>query len=1139
MPIDIATGNVLQDYEDVSVPGQIPLVWERHYRSVLTKNTNGALGPGWTCRYLAALTRHPGGFEFMTPTGAIELLPDSNRIVESGGIVRRPEAFLEVLVDKDRYVVQAWSPESAEIWRYCFALGEVQQGRALSMTSIENPAGQAADLTWEGGRLQSVRQRFERRELHLTYNPTGEIEGVSLATADGETFPVCSYEYDLAGRLIRASDAAGIADRFEYDGNNRLVREIVKDGGVFHYRYDASGRCILRTGLGHYDEKRLKFLDAIGIVEVSDSYGTTSRYQCLSNGQVDTEWTPMGGRKQMVYDRYGRISTRTDATGGITSYEYDEAGNCSAVIDALGAVTSCTYNDRHQPLTKIEALGQCWQREYDDHYFQIAAIDPLNHRWRFQYDSNGNLSETVDPVGSTERRRYDESTLEVIDAMGQASRFEFDAFGRVLSCKSPTGDLTRIRYDAIGNPIQITLPNGAEMLAVYDHAGNLVRYVDANRHTTAWRFGPCGRLLERVDPLGNHLRFVWGSEPGRLQEVVNENDESHRFLYDDAGRVAVEVMFDGSERQFSYDAEDYLASQTNGAGQAIAFNRDAMHRVISQILPDAKTTRFSFDLCGRLVEAVSDSAVVRFERDALGRICRENQDEDWVRTRYDAAGNVVQTCTSLGHQADFDLNATGAPISLKVDGGETFLFERDTVGRETVRVMPGGARLTQRYDSRGQLIEQQMPAVERTSNGSWNASAHEDLVQRRYAYDGSGLLTSISDSRWGNTNCAYDPAQQLIQTLRDRNGLCERFEYDAPGNLTRIQTEGGDGVAQDVSLLYSRGNRLVRSGQTHYEHDGQGRLVRKIEERHGDVPKVWTYSWDALDHLVAATLPNQHTWHYKYDAFGRRVGKSCSSDLGASRRFLWNQNVLVHEADTKGNVSTWLFDSDTFAPLVTIQNEQVYGVVTNHLGTPCELIDQRNRVAWVSRRSAWGRNEASAHNDAGAECKISFAGQWEDDESGLNYNWHRYYDPDVGRYISPDPLLLGGGQNFYRYCSNNPFFYIDPLGLVCWSTARKEYWKKEATNNPGKYSPNNVQRMNDGKAPKMTVTVINNKTGVVSQVDVSMELHHTNIPQRVGGPTVHNASNLTPLTPWQHEAADPYRHTGSTPVSVDKGVGSW
>jgi hypothetical protein len=80
--------------------------------------------------------------------------------------------------------------------------------------------------------------------------------------------------------------------------------------------------------------------------------------------------------------------------------------------------------------------------------------------------------------------------------------------------------------------------------------------------------------------------------------------------------------------------------------------------------------------------------------------------------------------------------------------------------------------------------------------------------------------------------------------------------------------------------------------------------------------------------------------------------------------------------------------------------------------------------------------------------------------------------------------------------------------------------------------------MKDGKAPKISVTVIDS-SGVTKKVDVSMELHHAGIPQRVGGAGVHAPSNLAPLTPWQHEAVDPFRHTGSNLISIDKGVDNW
>ncbi|GHC57487.1 RHS repeat-associated core domain-containing protein [Ulvibacter litoralis] len=173
------------------------------------------------------------------------------------------------------------------------------------------------------------------------------------------------------------------------------------------------------------------------------------------------------------------------------------------------------------------------------------------------------------------------------------------------------------------------------------------------------------------------------------------------------------------------------------------------------------------------------------------------------------------------------------------------------------------------------------------------------------------------------------------------------------------------------------------------------------------------------------------------------------------------------------------------------------------------------------------------------DCPFRYQGQFEDVETGLYYNRFRYYNADEGIYICQDPIGLAGGMpNMYSYVLNNNIQF-DPFGLECWGTARKKFWKNEAANNSGGYSPNNLKRMKEGKAPKMTVEVTNRKTGVTTTRDYSMELHHKDIPQRVGGDGVHDSSNLDALTPWEHEAVDEFRHVGSDLDEVIKGVDTW
>ena len=125
---------------------------------------------------------------------------------------------------------------------------------------------------------------------------------------------------------------------------------------------------------------------------------------------------------------------------------------------------------------------------------------------------------------------------------------------------------------------------------------------------------------------------------------------------------------------------------------------------------------------------------------------------------------------------------------------------------------------------------------------------------------------------------------------------------------------------------------------------------------------------------------------------------------------------------------------DKSQPLINI-----YHYHCNHLGTPQELTNQDGDVIWLSYDRAWGGSFETIYKpqfidnfslDENELQPIKFQGQSLDTETGLHYNRFRYYDSDVGMFISRDPIGLLGGNNVFQYAPN-PIGWIDPWGLEC------------------------------------------------------------------------------------------------------------
>jgi RHS repeat-associated protein len=209
---------------------------------------------------------------------------------------------------------------------------------------------------------------------------------------------------------------------------------------------------------------------------------------------------------------------------------------------------------------------------------------------------------------------------------------------------------------------------------------------------------------------------------------------------------------------------------------------------------------------------------------------------------------------------------------------------------------------------------------------------------------------------------------------------------------------------------------------------------------------TWKYAWDAHGQLIEVARPDGGLVKFTYDAFGRRTSKTYD---GKTTEYLWDGDDLVHErvrgedGEVASALTTWVFEPGTFTPVAKIEGRKRYGIVTDHLGSPTMLATEAGKIAWKAQLDVYGvpREEPLAGADAAGESERTsnpwrFPGQYEDTETGLYYNRFRYYDPELGRYLSEDPIGLIGGTALYGYV-HDPLGWLDALGLSCKSAGRK------------------------------------------------------------------------------------------------------
>ncbi|MCD4742969.1 MAG: RHS domain-containing protein, partial [Desulfobacteraceae bacterium] len=514
----------------------------------------------------------------------------------------------------------------------------------------------------------------------------------------------------------------------------------------------------------------------------------------------------------------------------------------------------------------------------------------------------------------------------------------------------------------------------------YDSSDNLISLIDAESNTTIFEYDKNNRLVKEIRPMGQETNYTYDSL-GNLVSKTDAKNQKTQYIYNDIGRLT--------------DIKYYKVSTDTAPEKTVTFTYNKTGNLTAYNDGTTQGTYIYNTLGQKVSEAVN-----------FGMFTKTN-------TYSYFKNGLKKTFTgpdSITYGYLYNANQlTGIQIP---DKGFITINEYKW-NRPKSMTLPGGATKTYEYD----------PLMRTTSIISKDPGDNT-LLNYNYTFDNMDNITTKSTDH-GDYAYDYDDLYRLTATdnpdvqvpsLND-----EAFTYDNVGNrLTSTETTNPWG--------YNNNNELSGYDDTNYEYDSNGNMIKKTV-----AGTITTYVYNTEDRLTQVwdgePATGTLTVEYYYDPFGRRLYKDVS---GIRIYFHYADEGLIAEFGATGAEiksygykpnSTWTSD-----PLFMKVGEEYYFYQNDHLGTPQKMTAGNGEVVWSAKYNSFG--EAMIEIET-VENNLRFPGQYEDGETGLHYNYWRYYDVKAGRYIKTDPIGISGGTNSFLYSNQNPITVVDPFGLIC------------------------------------------------------------------------------------------------------------
>lgn len=890
---------------------------------------------------------------------------------------------------------------------------------------------------------------------------------------------VTEYTYDLQGnckRIVRANGSE--VNDYDIMGNKRQALTYAPDGTLLDasfIAYDLNNEVIT---IQKANDKNIMSLDynASGRIKSTRHYigynkiaYTLCEYD--SRGNLIQEVDPLNHTTYRKYNDMCQLISETKVDH-CTHYLYESGGLVEKVISPSGATTTCKYTtnglikeevypDMTRRVVVYDIFGRpiktiknniLWEIEYDDEHQCVIQKHVETGRTTFQhYDSRGNVIRITDTAGYSTERTYDH-------------------LGRIKSETAPNGEQTHWRYN--GNVITCKLPSGERHVQHYK--GDKVVQKEV--------FNAKDQLLESViysyDPVedkqeerhGDQIITTWMNAQG-LPSKTKQGDITIQYEYDLCGNCIQTIDGEGYITRQQYDGLQRLVQEELSDGSKIKYEYDLDSNLRLCHLPNDTKFKVDFDLMGRkLGEEIQSGGkatqrweytysngyltqktdplkrVHTYQYDTYGRVTQEQisgwkrqftydlrglltlieqsqgEDKSTIERHFDECGKLVLEMISRNDRVIQRTEQLWTPTSrsLRVDNHQrNFLYQNN----QLIQVSTPETDLAYSYTLSGTLKQKTTPLS--TITTSFNASSRPEKIrsinyggvsEQNLLWDRKGKLISMTTSQEEN-HFAYT-CRGHLQSVND--GVYE-FDFGGEGNGVLTATPNGRVYGFDAYGKIVEEDTSEGSMDIVYDEIGQ---VISYNDRQ--------FTWDPWGQLIKVT-DRDYSWEATYDGLGRRIETCYTPVKGASTTTisLYDPQAEFQEIGIRYDDRTfWKVFGPSGCDAVIDDLGEIAFLEYNALGHLTTVITPEGSISISQEITPYGPlkpfipQELSLKAVASSLCWHSKS----QDPTGLIWMGARYYDPQSGRFLSPDPIGHPLNLDLYAYANGDPINFWDPDG---------------------------------------------------------------------------------------------------------------